>query len=115
MAAGRVFRAPLGGILFAARRRISLAAGDGGFECAFGGRRHGIPDDYGHQRRGHGKSLDEVITHEVGHNWFYGWPASNERDHPWIYEGMNSYYERAYMTEYYQSDVTDDMVPSGVD
>ncbi|MFN4255987.1 MAG: M1 family metallopeptidase, partial [Saprospiraceae bacterium] len=57
------------------------------------------------------KSLDEVITHEVGHNWFYGLLASNERDHPWMDEGMNSYYERAYMTEYYQSDVTDDMVP----
>ena len=47
------------------------------------------------------KSLDEVITHEVGHNWFYGILASNERDHPFLDEGINSYYEYRYMLEYY--------------
>ena len=47
------------------------------------------------------KSLDEVITHEVGHNWFYGILASNERDHPFMDEGLNSYYENRYMREYY--------------
>ncbi len=47
-------------------------------------------------------SLDEVITHEVGHNWFYGILASNERDYPWIDEGINSYYERRYMAEFYK-------------
>lgn len=47
------------------------------------------------------KSLDEVITHEVGHNWFYGILASNERDYPWMDEGLNSYYEQRYMQQYY--------------
>lgn len=47
------------------------------------------------------KSLDEVITHEVGHNWFYGILASNEREHPFLDEGINSYYEYRYMREYY--------------
>ena len=47
--------------------------------------------------------LDEVITHEVGHNWFYGILASNERDHAWMDEGINSYYERRYMEQYYES------------
>ncbi|MEZ4964799.1 MAG: M1 family metallopeptidase [Saprospiraceae bacterium] len=47
------------------------------------------------------KSLDEVITHEVGHNWFYGILASNEREHPFMDEGLNSYYEYAYMRRYY--------------
>ncbi len=47
--------------------------------------------------------LDDVITHEVGHNWFYGLLASNERDHPWMDEGMNSYYEYRYMRQYYGS------------
>ncbi len=47
------------------------------------------------------KSLDEVITHEVGHNWFYGILASNERDHPFMDEGINSYYEQRYMRQYW--------------
>lgn len=50
---------------------------------------------------GSARSLDDVITHEVGHNWFYGLLASNERDHPWMDEGMNSYYEYRYMRQYY--------------
>jgi hypothetical protein len=37
--------------------------------------------------------LQTVIIHEVGHNWFYGLLASNERDHPWMDEGINSFYE----------------------
>ena len=28
--------------------------------------------------------LDAVITHEVGHNWFMGMLASNERNHAWL-------------------------------
>jgi hypothetical protein len=42
------------------------------------------------------KTLDIVIDHEVGHNWFYGILASNERDHPWMDEGMNTYYDNRY-------------------
>ena len=42
-------------------------------------------------------SLEEVIMHEVGHNWFYGMLASNERDHPWMDEGLNSFIEARYM------------------
>jgi len=48
------------------------------------------------------KSLDEVIAHEVGHNWFYGILATNERDHPFMDEGLNSYYEQRYMDTYYK-------------
>jgi hypothetical protein len=47
------------------------------------------------------QSLDNVITHEVGHNWFYGILASNEREHPFLDEGLNSYYEQRYMYQYY--------------
>lgn len=39
------------------------------------------------------RTLQTVIIHEVGHNWFYGLLGSNERDHPWMDEGVNSYYE----------------------
>ncbi|MCC2546935.1 M1 family metallopeptidase [Hymenobacter sp. BT175] len=35
----------------------------------------------------------EAIVHEVGHNWFYGILASNERDYAWQDEGVNSYLE----------------------
>ncbi|MEO9209542.1 MAG: M1 family metallopeptidase, partial [Ginsengibacter sp.] len=42
------------------------------------------------------KSLDLVIEHEVGHNWNYGILASNERDHPWMDEGINSFYGNRY-------------------
>lgn len=45
--------------------------------------------------------LDIVIAHEVGHNWFYGILGSNERDHPWMDEGINSFYEAAYSSKYY--------------
>lgn len=43
-----------------------------------------------------GHSLDKVIAHEVGHNWFYGILGSNERAYPWLDEGINSYYESLY-------------------
>jgi hypothetical protein len=42
------------------------------------------------------KSLDLTIEHEVGHNWLYGILASNERDHPWMDEGMNTYFDNRY-------------------
>lgn len=45
--------------------------------------------------------LDVVIAHEVGHNWFYGILGSNERDHPWMDEGINSYYEQRYVEARY--------------
>jgi len=46
-------------------------------------------------------SLEEVIMHEVGHNWFYGILGSNERDHPWMDEGLNSFIEQRYMKTKY--------------
>lgn len=46
-------------------------------------------------------SLDEVITHEVGHNWLYGILGFNERDYPYMDEGINTHYEMRYMEAKY--------------
>lgn len=53
-----------------------------------------------------GEELENVIVHEVGHNWFYGILASNERDHVWMDEGMNSFYEKLYKINKYKKDLT---------
>ncbi|MBK7882638.1 MAG: M1 family metallopeptidase [Chitinophagaceae bacterium] len=42
------------------------------------------------------KDLESIIQHEVGHNWNYGILATNEREHPWMDEGINSYYDERY-------------------
>ena len=42
------------------------------------------------------KKLDGIIAHEVGHNWFYAMLGTNERDNPWMDEGMNTYFEFKY-------------------
>lgn len=47
--------------------------------------------------------LDITIAHEVGHNWFYGILGSNERDFPFLDEGINSFYEMRYMRAKYPS------------
>jgi hypothetical protein len=38
-------------------------------------------------------TLNAVIIHEAGHNWFQGLLGSNERVHPWLDEGVNTFYE----------------------
>lgn len=58
-------------------------------------------------KAGNAKTLDNVITHEVGHNWFYGILASNERVHGWMDEGMNTFYENRYMKTYYEDRKTE--------
>ncbi len=45
--------------------------------------------------------LELVIAHEVGHNWFYGMLGSNEREHPWMDEGINSFNELRYLRTKY--------------
>lgn len=45
-----------------------------------------------------GNMLRDIIVHELGHNWFYGILASNERDVPWMDEGINTFYEHKIMS-----------------
>lgn len=48
------------------------------------------------------ESLDGVITHEVGHNWFMSMLGSNERAHTWMDEGLNTYFQFRYEAEKYR-------------
>jgi hypothetical protein len=48
------------------------------------------------------EELDAVITHEVGHNWFMCMLGSNEREHAWQDEGLNTYYQFRYEAEKYR-------------
>ena len=54
--------------------------------------------------------LDVTIAHEVGHNWFYGILGSNERDHPFLDEGLNSFYEMRYIRAKYPEKKLSDLV-----
>lgn len=58
------------------------------------------------------EEMDAVITHEVGHNWFYGILGTNERDHPWMDEGLNTYFQFRYEAKKYRSNsVLGPMIP----
>jgi Peptidase family M1 domain len=55
--------------------------------------------------------LQRVINHEIGHNWFYAILANNERDYPWMDEGMNTFYDRRYAAMYYNAKDANKFVP----
>jgi hypothetical protein len=61
------------------------------------------------------ESLDAVIVHEVGHNWFMSMLGSNERDHAWMDEGLNTYYQFRYEAEKYRGNsIFGDKIPKEV-
>ncbi len=51
--------------------------------------------------RNNSEDLDITLAHEVGHNWLQAMIATNERDHAWMDEGINTYYEKKYKKLYY--------------
>ena len=60
-------------------------------------------------------SLEQVIVHEVGHNWFYGILGSNERQHAWMDEGLNTFTENRYTeTKYPEMDLGGLGLPEGL-
>jgi len=61
------------------------------------------------------ETLDAVIAHEIGHNWFMGMLGSNERDHTWMDEGLNTYFQFRYEAEKYKSNsVFGDGIPKEI-
>lgn len=61
------------------------------------------------------ETLDAVITHEVGHNWFMSMLGSNERQHAWLDEGLNTYFQFRYEAEKYRSNsLFGDAIPEQV-
>ncbi len=50
---------------------------------------------------GDARALEEVIMHEVGHNWFYGLWGFNEREFPYLDEGMNTSNQLRYIETKY--------------
>ncbi len=49
-------------------------------------------------------TLETTIMHEVGHNWYYGILGSNEREFPFLDEGLNSFYEMRYIRSKYPNE-----------
>jgi hypothetical protein len=57
------------------------------------------------------RELDHVIAHEIGHNWFYGILANNERKYAWMDEGLDVYYDTRYTYEKYGDDHLSSYLP----
>lgn len=56
--------------------------------------------------------LDGVIAHEIGHNWFMSMLGSNEREHTWQDEGLNTYYQFRYEAEKHRyNSIFGDQIP----
>ena len=49
------------------------------------------------------RGIEAVTIHELGHQWFYGLVASNEHDHPFLDEGLNSFAEHQALRARYGS------------
>jgi len=61
------------------------------------------------------QTLDAVIAHEVGHNWFMSMLGTNERINPWMDEGMNSYFQFRYEAEKYRANsIFGDRIPPSI-
>ncbi len=53
---------------------------------------------------GDSMQLLTTVVHEVGHNWFYGMLGSNERNDPWLDEGINTFNEMRFVQEQFPAE-----------
>lgn len=49
--------------------------------------------------------LEEVIAHEIAHQWFYGVLGNNEMDYSFLDESFATFYEQKYMKTYYPDSI----------
>jgi hypothetical protein len=56
------------------------------------------------------KLLEEVIFHEIGHQWFYGMLGNNEMDDPWLDEGLTQFCEMRYFKEKHNGNFNDSWI-----
>jgi hypothetical protein len=49
--------------------------------------------------------LENVVAHEVAHQWFYNAVGNNQQDHPWLDEALAQYLTYLYFQETYGPDV----------
>lgn len=92
--------------------QISIVQGQEDACCAMEYPMLAIIDNYSDS-----KTLDNIINHEVGHNWFYSALSNNQRAHAWIDEGIISYYDARYIQLKYGIDeesfwLNDDFIDS---
>ncbi len=48
--------------------------------------------------------FEEILVHEIAHNWFYGMLGFNERRYPFLDEGLTTFSEFRYMNHKYQGE-----------
>ncbi|MFT5602605.1 MAG: hypothetical protein ACI9N1_002864, partial [Flavobacteriales bacterium] len=60
------------------------------------------------------RGLEQVIVHEVGHNWFYGLLGSNERYNAWMDEGLNTFTENRYTETKYAGEKLNIGIPNRI-
>ena len=64
------------------------------------------------------QDLDILIAHELGHNWFQGALANNERKYPYLDEGFNTFIEQKYQAANYNKKTKswfNKRIPSNID
>jgi hypothetical protein len=63
--------------------------------------------------------FDEIIAHEIGHQWWYGTIASDEFEEAWLDEGVNSYVTELVLADRFGEAATaldlDGLVASGLE
>ena len=56
------------------------------------------------------RRFEEVVFHEIGHQWFYGMLGNNEMDDSWLDEGLTQFNEIRYFKEKYNGNFNDSWI-----